>query len=123
MACRLASVHQHPRYNNFFEAESYAILPYDQYLARFPAYFQQVLTLRIQPTRPQTLFALASLGDPGNPLFSSHSALAPAGLRTLACQGDMESNGKSVTRDGSRTTVQTGQWSGRAAGRPYVGLR
>lgn len=28
-------------YNNFFEAESYAILPYDQYLHRFPAYFQQ----------------------------------------------------------------------------------
>jgi glucose-6-phosphate isomerase len=28
-------------YNNFFEAESEAILPYDQYLHRFPAYFQQ----------------------------------------------------------------------------------
>lgn len=28
-------------YNNFFYAESEAILPYDQYLHRFPAYFQQ----------------------------------------------------------------------------------
>ncbi|KAA3638583.1 MAG: glucose-6-phosphate isomerase [Bacteroidetes bacterium] len=28
-------------YNNFFGAESEAILPYDQYLHRFPAYFQQ----------------------------------------------------------------------------------
>ena len=28
-------------YNNFFGAESHAILPYDQYLARFPAYLQQ----------------------------------------------------------------------------------
>ncbi len=28
-------------YNNFFGAESHAILPYDQYLARFAAYFQQ----------------------------------------------------------------------------------
>lgn len=28
-------------YNNFFQAESEAILPYDQYLHRFPAYFQQ----------------------------------------------------------------------------------
>ncbi|MDN5203331.1 glucose-6-phosphate isomerase [Fulvivirgaceae bacterium BMA10] len=28
-------------YNNFFEAESEAILPYDQYMHRFPAYFQQ----------------------------------------------------------------------------------
>ncbi len=28
-------------YNNFFGAESHALLPYDQYLHRFPAYFQQ----------------------------------------------------------------------------------
>ena len=28
-------------YVNFFDAESHAILPYDQYLHRFPAYFQQ----------------------------------------------------------------------------------
>jgi len=48
-------------YNNFFDAQSLAILPYEQYLSRFPAYFQQ---------------------------------------------GDMESNGKSMTRDG-----QPCQWS------------
>ncbi len=28
-------------YNNFWDAQSHAILPYDQYMARFPAYFQQ----------------------------------------------------------------------------------
>ncbi|RJP29134.1 MAG: glucose-6-phosphate isomerase [Candidatus Omnitrophota bacterium] len=28
-------------YNNFFGAQTYAILPYDQYLHRFPAYLQQ----------------------------------------------------------------------------------
>lgn len=28
-------------YNNFFDAQSYAILPYDQYLSRFVAYLQQ----------------------------------------------------------------------------------
>ena len=28
-------------YNNFWGAQSHAILPYDQYLSRFPAYFQQ----------------------------------------------------------------------------------
>jgi glucose-6-phosphate isomerase len=49
-------------YANFFGAESHAILPYDQYLHRFPAYFQQ---------------------------------------------GDMESNGKSVDRDGNRITDYT----------------
>jgi glucose-6-phosphate isomerase len=50
-------------YNNFFGAETQAILPYDQYLSRFPAYFQQ---------------------------------------------GDMESNGKRVTRDGQVVDYQTG---------------
>jgi glucose-6-phosphate isomerase len=48
---------------NFLGAETEAILPYDQYLHRFPAYFQQ---------------------------------------------GNMESNGKRVRRDGSTTTYQTG---------------
>src|SRR5690606_20360885 len=50
-------------YNNFFEAESHAILPYDQYLHRFAAYFQQ---------------------------------------------GDMESNGKYIDRNGQRVDYQTG---------------
>jgi glucose-6-phosphate isomerase len=50
-------------YNNFFDAHSHAILPYDQYLHRFAAYFQQ---------------------------------------------GDMESNGKSVGRDGEPVSWQTG---------------
>ena len=50
-------------YNNFFGAETHAILPYDQYMCRFPAYFQQ---------------------------------------------GDMESNGKSVTTEGERVDYSTG---------------
>lgn len=28
-------------YNNFYNSQTYALLPYDQYLHRFPAYFQQ----------------------------------------------------------------------------------
>jgi len=50
-------------YNNFFDAETQAILPYDQYLHRFAAYFQQ---------------------------------------------GDMESNGKYVDRNGTPVEYQTG---------------
>ncbi len=50
-------------YNNFFNAASIAILPYDQYLHRFAAYFQQ---------------------------------------------GDMESNGKYIDRDGNQVNYQTG---------------
>lgn len=50
-------------YNNFFGADSIALLPYEQYLSRFAAYFQQ---------------------------------------------GDMESNGKSVDRNGNEINYQTG---------------
>ena len=50
-------------YNNFFGAESHAILPYDQYLHRFASYLQQ---------------------------------------------GDMESNGKFVDRNGEPIGIQTG---------------
>jgi glucose-6-phosphate isomerase len=50
-------------YNNFFGAQTHAILPYDQYMHRFPAYFQQ---------------------------------------------GDMESNGKCVGRDGKEVNYSTG---------------
>ncbi|RQP09797.1 MAG: glucose-6-phosphate isomerase [Chryseobacterium sp.] len=50
-------------YRNFFDASTYAILPYSQYLERFPAYLQQ---------------------------------------------GDMESNGKSVDRNGQQTDYETG---------------
>ena len=50
-------------YSNFFSAESEAILPYDQYLHRFAAYFQQ---------------------------------------------GNMESNGKSVDRNGDKVSYETG---------------
>ena len=50
-------------YNNFFGAQTHAILPYDQYMHRFAAYFQQ---------------------------------------------GDMESNGKSVNRNGQPVDYATG---------------
>ena len=50
-------------YRNFFDAPSWAILPYDQYLHRFPAYLQQA---------------------------------------------DMESNGKSIDRNGRRVRYHTG---------------
>eukprot|EP00731_Ephydatia_muelleri_P026415 Em0018g515a len=50
-------------YNNMFGAQTHVLLPYDQYLHRFAAYFQQ---------------------------------------------GDMESNGKSVTRSGAKVNYSTG---------------
>ncbi len=50
-------------YNNFWDCDTHAILPYDQYMSRFPAYFQQ---------------------------------------------GDMESNGKNVDKDGHKISYQSG---------------
>ena len=50
-------------YNNFYKFESEAILPYDQYMSRFPAYFQQ---------------------------------------------GNMESNGKYIDRNGNKVEYETG---------------
>ncbi|XP_061750687.1 glucose-6-phosphate isomerase a [Nerophis ophidion] len=50
-------------YINFFQAETHAMLPYDQYMHRFAAYFQQ---------------------------------------------GDMESNGKYITKEGKRVNYHTG---------------
>jgi len=50
-------------YNNFWNAQTHAVLPYDQYMHRFAAYLQQ---------------------------------------------GDMESNGKGVTRDSSQADISTG---------------
>jgi glucose-6-phosphate isomerase len=50
-------------YNNFWDAQTHAILPYDQYMEYFPAYFQQ---------------------------------------------GDMESNGKRVTKTGDAVDYSTG---------------
>jgi len=38
-------------YKNFFAAETVAVLPYEQYLKRFPAYLQQ-LTMESRQTRP-----------------------------------------------------------------------
>lgn len=34
-------------YNNFFGAQTQAILPYDQYMHRFSAYFQQVIEFTV----------------------------------------------------------------------------
>jgi len=35
-------------YNNFYDAQSHALLPYDQYMHRFAAYFQQVRPGRVK---------------------------------------------------------------------------
>ena len=83
-------------YGNFFGAETHAVLPYDQYLHRFPAYLPQG----------------DRSGDPSSPAASAREPASQVAC-SLPCrrylqQGDMESNGKRVTRDGKPVQVSTG---------------
>jgi len=52
-------------YNDFFGAQTVAVLPYEQYLKRFPAYLQQLTMESLSPTTP-LLSTGASRGPMGN---------------------------------------------------------
>ena len=54
-------------YNNFFGAQTVAVLPYDQYLKRFPAYLQQ-LTMESNGKHVDARRRAASTTRPG-PIF------------------------------------------------------
>lgn len=77
-------------YVNFFQAETHALLPYDQYMHRFAAYFQQVGPMMLQEM--MSLF-----------LIVGHFVEL-----LMLFQGDMESNGKYITKSGTRVNYHTG---------------
>jgi glucose-6-phosphate isomerase len=78
-------------YNNFFGAETIAVLPYDQYLKRFPAYLQQLtmesngkhVTLR----GAQVNYATGPIywGEPGTNGQHSFYQLIHQGTRLIPC--------------------------------------
>jgi glucose-6-phosphate isomerase len=78
-------------YNNFFNAQTVAILPYDQYLKRFPAYLQQLTmesngkstTLDGQPVDYQT--APIYWGEPGANGQHSFYQLLHQGTHLIPC--------------------------------------
>jgi len=78
-------------YTNFFEAHSVAVLPYDQYLKRFPAYLQQLtmesngktVTLDGTPVTNQT--APIYWGEPGTNGQHSFYQLIHQGTRLVPC--------------------------------------
>jgi len=78
-------------YNNFFGAETIAILPYDQYLKRFPAYLQQLtmesngkhVTLEGKVVNYQTGPIL--WGEPGTNGQHSFYQLIHQGTRLIPC--------------------------------------
>jgi glucose-6-phosphate isomerase len=78
-------------YTNFFGAESIAVLPYDQYLKRFPAYLQQLtmesngkyITLDGEPVDYQT--GAIYWGEPGTNGQHSFYQLLHQGTRLVPC--------------------------------------
>jgi glucose-6-phosphate isomerase len=78
-------------YNNFFNAHTVAVLPYDQYLKRFPAYLQQ-LTMESNGKRT-TMDGTAALyqtspiywGEPGTNGQHSFYQLIHQGTRLIPC--------------------------------------
>ncbi|HOW98177.1 MAG TPA: glucose-6-phosphate isomerase [Kiritimatiellia bacterium] len=78
-------------YNNFFGAETVAILPYDQYLARLPAYLQQAdmesngksVSRRGKPVRCQT--GPIVWGEPGTNGQHAFYQLIHQGTKLVPC--------------------------------------
>lgn len=78
-------------YNNFFVAETVAVLPYDQYLKRFPAYLQQLtmesngksVTLDGAPVGCQT--SPIYWGEPGTNGQHSFYQLIHQGTKLIPC--------------------------------------
>ncbi|HAJ34291.1 MAG TPA: glucose-6-phosphate isomerase [Chloroflexi bacterium] len=78
-------------YTNFFGAESVAVLPYDQYLKRFPAYLQQLtmesngkyITLDGEPVNYQT--GAIYWGEPGTNGQHSFYQLLHQGTKLVPC--------------------------------------
>jgi glucose-6-phosphate isomerase len=78
-------------YNNFFGAETVAVLPYEQYLKRFPAYLQQLamesngkrVTLGGQPVAVET--GPIYWGEPGTNGQHSFYQLIHQGTRLIPC--------------------------------------
>ena len=78
-------------YTNFFDAETVAVLPYDQYLKRFPAYLQQLtmesngksVTLAGAPVDYQT--GAIYWGEPGTNGQHSFYQLIHQGTKLIPC--------------------------------------
>ena len=78
-------------YNDFFGAETLAVLPYDQYLKRFPAYLQQLTMesngkyVTLDGTRVDYQDRPIYLGEPGTNGQHSFYQLIHQGTRLIPC--------------------------------------
>jgi glucose-6-phosphate isomerase len=98
-------------YNNFMGAETVAVLPYDQYLKRFPAYLQQLtmeslgkrVTMDGQPVTYQT--GAIFWGEPGTNGQHSFYQLLHQGTKLVPC--DFIAFGKSLNPQGPHHDILT----------------
>ena len=78
-------------YNNFFDAQTVAVLPYDQYLKRFPAYLQQLTMesngkhVTLEGARVDYQTAPICWGEPGTNGQHSFYQLIHQGTRLIPC--------------------------------------
>lgn len=78
-------------YNNFFGAESVAVLPYDQYLKRFPAYLQQLTmesngkSITLDGARVDYQTGAIYWGEPGTNGQHSFYQLLHQGTKLVPC--------------------------------------
>ena len=78
-------------YNDFFGAQTIAVLPYDQYLKRFPAYLQQLTMesngkyVKLDGTRVDTDTGPVYWGEPGTNGQHSFYQLIHQGTRLIPC--------------------------------------
>jgi glucose-6-phosphate isomerase len=78
-------------YSNFFGAETVAVLPYEQYLKRFPAYLQQLTMesngkrVRLDGTTVEYATAAIYWGEPGTNGQHSFYQLIHQGTRLIPC--------------------------------------
>jgi glucose-6-phosphate isomerase len=78
-------------YSDFFDAETVAVLPYEQYLKRFPAYLQQLTmesngkSVTLQGTRVDYPTGAIYWGEPGTNGQHSFYQLIHQGTRLIPC--------------------------------------
>jgi len=78
-------------YNDFFGAQTVAVLPYDQYLKRFPAYLQQLTmesngkSVKLDGARADTDTGPIYWGEPGTNGQHSFYQLIHQGTRVIPC--------------------------------------
>ena len=78
-------------YNNFFNAHTVAVLPYDQYLKRFPAYLQQLTmesngkSVTVDGTAVENQTSPVYWGEPGTNGQHSFYQLIHQGTRLVPC--------------------------------------